>query len=285
MLVGLRQHAAEGHTVIVTTNSTELLYLASVVLVVGRGGCPVFFGRPNDLLRDLGVDTYAEMMVKLSTDPNKAAHVYRDGPASLKAVAAADDLEQSQSNNSSRTEISDSRGPLRSLTKDHLRLVRSETLTKRRKDICCKLQGLIGRQYALLASRGITSSAVDRTWWDQFRNLLIALAPLSIAACAGALAARVVDGSGVSTAPSSMSLSALVVLTILCVLSGQSLTYNDVVKETRDNQPRVPCRDTSGHGARRQMAGVCCRGSSPGWIDHCCVLCVLGQKAPEMDLP
>jgi ABC transport system ATP-binding/permease protein len=87
----LRAYAETGNTVMVITHSTEHLSQAHRVLVVAKGGRPVYYGsaRSRKLLKQFGVDTYAELMKKLNSQPDSLAAAYQRGPAVAEARAEA----------------------------------------------------------------------------------------------------------------------------------------------------------------------------------------------------
>jgi ABC-type multidrug transport system ATPase subunit len=204
LMLLLREYAMKGHTVIVTANTAEHLHLAHAVLAVSRHGEPVYFGSPRSIRRDLRVTTYAQMMEMLVDDPAPFAQAYRDGPV-VQQVA-------SHAQNASCIEPIDERlVPRRSSASLNLR--RLHTLTR--------------RQLLLVSTRARTVK--DRPWPYLINTSLIASLPLLVAGGSAALITLIVGAPGLggpSTAP-----TALTLLTTLCVLTGQALTYSEVVDE------------------------------------------------------
>jgi ABC transport system ATP-binding/permease protein len=206
----LRQHAEEGHTVIVVTHATEHLPLANQILVVVENGAPAYCGPARQIRRHFGFKSYADLMDMLMTQPDKCAEEYLGGRMAQEAMREADALER-------RLAAGPAPGPSQ--------VTRGRT----RRGFIRKLHVLVRRQYALLMSRAVTKN--DPTWRDALHNGAVVSLPLSVAAGSAALAALVAGAPGLGATPSDAGPTALALLTTLCVLSGQALTYSDVVNE------------------------------------------------------
>jgi ABC-type multidrug transport system ATPase subunit len=216
----LRKHAEEddGHTVIVVTHATEHLYLAHRILVVAGEGAPAYFGPPRDLRRHFRFERYAELLTKLLDGPEEWIRKYRAGQAAREAAREADNLEQEIA--ATRPETGQTRRSRRShLPRGAGRILRV----------------LFLRQWVLIGSRGLTKNVGDRSPRDRFKNCLVVLLPLIIAAGSAALAAGVSGVPGLGPPRSLPEVqagpTALALLTTLSVLAGQALTYSDVVEE------------------------------------------------------
>jgi len=90
----LREHAEQGHTVIVVTHSTEHLPLANQILVVVENGAPAYSGPPRQIRRHFRFKTYADLMDMLLTQPDKCAEQYLGGRMATEARREADALEE-----------------------------------------------------------------------------------------------------------------------------------------------------------------------------------------------
>lgn len=207
----LRKHS-EGHTVMVVTHSTEHLPLAHQVLVVVENGAPAYSGPPRQIRRHFRFQSYADLMQMLLTQPEKCAEEYLGGRMAKEARHEADALEQRPAADPA-------------LAGSAMQITRGRT----RRGFARQLGVLISRQCALLLSRAITKN--DRTWLDALRNAAVVSLPLSVAIGSAALAALVASAPGLGAKPSGAGPTALALLTTLCVLSGQALTYSDVVNE------------------------------------------------------
>lgn len=78
VLTILKDYAADGRTVMVITHSTEHLGIAGQVLVVARGGAPVYSGPPGKVLEHFGVTSYADLMRALGEDTTLIAREYQE---------------------------------------------------------------------------------------------------------------------------------------------------------------------------------------------------------------
>lgn len=210
----LRKHAEDGHTVIVVTHATEHLPLAHQIVVVVRNGAPAYSGAPRQIRRHFGFKSYADLMHMLFEQPDRWVDEYHDGPMVKEAEREAGELEQ-RSASESATSVS----PLHNTRKRKPRTARHQ------------FRVLIVRQCVLLLTRALTKNARDRTGRDKLKNGVIVSLPLIIAAGSAALAALVAAAPGLRAVPSPQGPTALTLLTTLCVLSGQALTYSDVVGE------------------------------------------------------
>ncbi|MGO9295928.1 MAG: ATP-binding cassette domain-containing protein [Streptosporangiaceae bacterium] len=216
----LREHAHpkdegdEGHTVIVVTHATEHLSLADQVLVVVKDGAPAYSGPPRQTRRHFKCTSYADLMDMLIREHRTWAERYRTGRMAKEAEREAKELIARQA--------AEPRQPARSRPAVGHRIPRAAVR---------KFGVLLRRQSGLMMCRGLTKNARDRTWLDQARNGLIVSLPLLIAAGSAALAAMVAGSPGLGAQPSAAGPTSLMLLTTLCVLSGQALAYSDVVNE------------------------------------------------------
>jgi ABC transport system ATP-binding/permease protein len=208
----LRKHAENGHTVIVVTHSTEHLSEAHEILVVVEGGTPAYFGPPRQIRKQLNFKAYADLMSWLLDEEKRAEYVnkYRAGAMVKEAMRAADGVARETTAQATRRQS-------RRLTNRSFRAVLRQFLV------------LVRRQCALLATGGKKNT--DPTWWQQIMNARLVLIPLLVAMGSAALAALVAGSPGLGAVPSEVGPTALALLTTLCVLSGQALTYSDVISE------------------------------------------------------
>lgn len=203
-------------TVAVVTHATENLFLADQLLVVAEDGAPAYSGPPRPIRKRFRVRTYAEVMHELMDKPREWAGKYRDGRAAADAVREADQLDQRSD--------ADVRKAAAIATRAGGARPRSPRMVAR------KLEVLVRRQCALLASRALTKN--DRGLLDHLKNLGVVSLPLTVAAVSALLAAVVVASPGLGGAsPSTAGPTSLSLLTTLAILSGQALTYSDVVNE------------------------------------------------------
>jgi ABC transport system ATP-binding/permease protein len=215
----LRQHAEQGHTVIVVTHATEHLPQAHQIVVVVDNGAPAYSGPPRQIRKYFGFRSYADLMSMLLTQSRQWADKYRDGRLALDAGRRADQREQEIAEETAATSAQSRRwriGPPRA--EFHLFGV------------------LLRRQALLVVSRGRTRGGAgrdkDRKWLrHKVTGGLVIVMPLLIALVSALLAAKVAGRPGLGATPSPTGPRALTLLTTLCVLSGQALTYSDVVNE------------------------------------------------------
>ena len=209
----LQKYAASDKTVIVITHSTEHLWLADRVLVVASGGRPVYFGSADGVLKELGATTYAELMRKLISDPGPAATAYQNGPAVIEAVEEAERIAQ----------VTPYRGGSFTVRRDLV-------VTGLR-----QLWVLIRRQIALILTRGSLNRSDRHHPVRRLGGSLTVLGPLLIAgggaAIAGLVSGRYGLGPGHGVHGSTSAASALSLLITLCMLTGQALTYSDIVND------------------------------------------------------
>ena len=207
-------HPDAGHTVIVVTHATEHLPMAHQILVVVENGAPAYSGPPRQIRRHFRFGTYADLMNMLLEQPQVWADKYRHGGMAREARREADQMEQWLA-----TATASGGNPLRN--------PRHRTPRAAWK----RFRVLLLRQCVLLRNRGLTKNATERSWWDRIRNWLVTSLPLIIAAGSAALAALVAGAPGLGAKPSDAGPTALTLLTTLVVLSGQALTYSEVVNE------------------------------------------------------
>ncbi|WP_188191198.1 ATP-binding cassette domain-containing protein [Nonomuraea sp. SYSU D8015] len=203
----LREYADDGNTVIVITHATDHLDRAGHVLVVVRDGRPVYSGPPALVRSALGAASYADLMKSLADDPLTPARRYAAGSAASEAVVEAERAKTSPAVPPPMRR----RGPARTFAR--------------------QLWVLILRQISLLAARGASRNRSDdeRKLLEWTRRSAVVLMPFIIAGVSAVLAGLVTGESGLGggdAAPTALSL-----LTTLCVLSGQALTYSDIVSD------------------------------------------------------
>jgi ABC-type multidrug transport system ATPase subunit len=208
----LRDYAEQGNTVIVITHSTEHLHQAHQALVIARGGRPVYYGRPGGVLAALGTDNYAALMKNLINDPRPAAVAYQNGPAAAEAAAVAEHM--------AREPVGSGPAAAR---------LRKVMVTFR------QFRVLVQRQTALLRTRGSINRGEKDHPLRRARGILTVLGPLLIAG-AGATLADLVSGAdglglGHGKQGSVTASTALSLLITLAMLTGQALTYSDVVND------------------------------------------------------
>lgn len=206
----LRDYADDGNTVIVVTHATEHLDRAGHVLVVVRDGFPVYSGPPERVRSAFGVAGYADLMKTLTDDPTAPARRYADGVEAGEARAEAVRVRTAPATPAAPPSRVRRRGPARTFVR--------------------QLWALVLRQISLLAARGATRSRGDddRKVVEGIRRGAVVLMPFIIAGGSATLAGFVTGESGLggAAAPTALSL-----LTTLCVLSGQALTYSDIVAD------------------------------------------------------
>ncbi|MGH3277502.1 MAG: ATP-binding cassette domain-containing protein [Streptosporangiaceae bacterium] len=211
----LRAYAEQGHTVVVVTHNTEHLSMAHQIVVVVEGGTPVFSGTPAEIRDYFGFSSYADLMSMLldQGQRHRFAEQYQAGARVGEAKSEAAGLEEPATTSGG----ADGRS-----RKAAGRPVR---------DTWRQFGVLVARQVRLLRTRALKDN--ERNGAQQARNAVIVSLPLIIATASAALAALVAGppGLGAGANASSVGPTALALLTTLCVLSGQALTYSDVVNE------------------------------------------------------
>ena len=201
------------HTVIVVTHATEHLAMAHRILVVVEDGAPAYSGPPKQIRKHFGFKTYADLMSMLMDDPGKWRDKYRRGALFTEAKNVAEKLVQRS--------VSDVSTLARKL---------GGSRPRSPQDAFAKLGVLVRRQIALLGSRAVTKN--DRSTADKLKNLAVVFLPLIVAGVSAVLAAFVASSPGLGgLKPSGAGPTALTLLSTLCILSGQALTYSDVVNE------------------------------------------------------
>ena len=205
------------HTVIVVTHATEHLPMAHQILVVVDDGRPAYFGPPKQIRKHFGFKTYADLMSMLMDDPRKWAARYQVGSSFKQARALAEKLAQR-----SASEVSTLARKL------------GGSRPRSPRDALAKLGVLVRRQVMLLGSRALTKNAKDRGPFDAVKNAVVVLLPLIIAAGSAAVASFVASSPGLGgLKPTGAGPTSLTLLSTLCILSGQALTYSDVVNELK----------------------------------------------------
>ncbi|WP_143765507.1 ATP-binding cassette domain-containing protein [Catenulispora acidiphila] len=257
--------AGTGCTVAVTTHAVEHLDAADNVLVVGPEGRVVFFGPPADVLGTLGFEEegYSGLMNWLRTgDLAMAASAYADSPAAKEARDEARHA-MAQQNRHIRAGGPGS-GPLgggnaetrgRGSALDRLgagvsRLIRDagqRAALPRGRNLWAETAVLVHRQASLLLARGRTE--LDARLTERFKALLQLLAPFLIAGAGAVLAALAAGKGGLRSysASGGSPTAALSFLVTVCVLTGQALTYSDIVSEVGviRRECRTGCRPVS----------------------------------------
>jgi ABC-type multidrug transport system ATPase subunit len=214
----LRRYAEGGRTVIVITHSTEHLHLAHHILVVADRGRPLYSGPPGELLRTLGVDSYADLMDSLSADPARDP----DRFVATRVERYNKGLEASKARAEAAGERAFDRGRLPA----KIRKLRSIRVFWR------QFKVLTRRQIRLLGMRGAAGG--DRAEMNPLQRLRAALAPwlpLVTAALSAFLAAQVTPDGGLGARAGEGGGVALSLLSTLAVLSGQALSYSNLVTE------------------------------------------------------
>jgi ABC-type multidrug transport system ATPase subunit len=207
----LRRHAEQEHrTVIVVTHATEHLSKAHQILAVVNGGAPIYSGPPRYIRKSLKFGSYADLMNELITNPRYYADRYRSSVPAREAARRADEIEQE-------------------LAAAPARPARRSNPQRSFRAIVRQFMVLTARQATLVATRALKED--DRTWWHWAKNGVIVSLPLLISAASAALAALVGGSPGLSAVPSTVGPTALALLTTLSMLSGQALTYSDIVSE------------------------------------------------------
>ncbi len=215
----LRAYAAKGKTVIATTHSTAHLrdrasVAATEVLVVADKGRPIFLGAPQRVRPRLGVRTYAELMDQLveekEVDGKKVANPWPG--------ERAEEYQSSAEANEAREAAS---AAARGRTGTPQRVRHWSARVFRR-----QLWTLIKRQTTLLRVRGRTDNS-----GPTLRSIAVALLPFLVVGVAALLAAQITPRSGLGAKPGPAGNIALSVLTTLAMLSGQALTYGDLVSD------------------------------------------------------
>jgi ABC-type multidrug transport system ATPase subunit len=197
----LRDLSRTGRAVIAVTHSTEHLHLADQVLIVASQGRPVYSGPPGEALDALAAGSYANLMAALKADPRPAAEAYQRGDVARKAKARATELE----NRPDPATDADLPRPLGRLRR--------------------QLPVLVQRQIALMCTRAPVRQQEPLA---AARGLAVIGAPLLVAAATAYLAARVTGAGGLGGPTIQTAISLLVTV---CMLSGQALSYGDVVSE------------------------------------------------------
>ncbi|MDQ2876251.1 MAG: ATP-binding cassette domain-containing protein, partial [Actinomycetota bacterium] len=206
----LHKHARAdgGHAVIVVTHATEHLYLADQVLAVVDDGRPAYSGRPQRIRRHFGARSYADLMEALSDRPRKLADDYLADYLPVQAAREAGKMEQEAAGAKTGQPVRAERRRVPRTAAHRFRI-------------------LLTRQCHLVISRGAGKKGrLART-----RGAGITSMPLLVAAVSALLAALVAGAPGLGQVSSPAAPDALALLTTLCVLSGQALTYSDVVSE------------------------------------------------------
>ncbi len=217
----LRKNARPGHTVIVVTHATEHLGLAHKILVVVEGGAPVYSGPPMLIRGHFHVEKYADLMSLLGDAEQREspARAYQRGQEAGDAVREADCMEQQIAAGPAGPP-----GPPDKPDKP------DKEARRFFRDAPRQFRVLVKRQVVILATRALKDN--DRAWGLKLKNALLVSLPLLIATGSAALAALVAGPPGLGVAkPSDVGPTSLALLTTLCVLSGQALTYSDVVNE------------------------------------------------------
>jgi ABC-type multidrug transport system ATPase subunit len=209
----LRTYALGGHTVIVVTHNTDHLWKAHQIVVVADGGTPVFSGTPRRIRKHFNFSNYADLM-SLLLDPRRRQQFieqYRSGESAREARREADRIRQETG------------------TKPAGASAQPRKAAGSLRDSFRQFRVLAERQVTLLLTRALKDN--DRSAWKLVKNGFVVALPLIIAAASALLAAFVAGPPGLEMKPSPAGQTALALLTTLSVLSGQALTYNDVVNE------------------------------------------------------
>jgi len=203
------------HTVIVVTHATEHLPMAHQILVVVDDGKPAYFGPPTQIRKHFGFKSYADLMHMLMDTPKKWADKYQGGTTARQARAMAQGL--------ARRSAGEVSGLARKV---------GGSRPRSPQDALAKLGVLVRRQGRLLLTKGLTQK--DPGPLDLAKNAAVVLLPLIIAAVSAFVAALVASSPGLGgVKPTGAGPTSLTLLSTLCILSGQALTYSDVVNELK----------------------------------------------------
>lgn len=193
----LSQCADRGCTVALVTHATEHLHLADQVLVLAPGGRPVYCGPPAGVLRSLEVDSYADLMKLLEGKENKEKvdQLVADYRGSAVVERAARAVLEAKARQEEPAPERQ-RGRFRAFLR--------------------QLPILVARQVVLTFS-GVAG-----------------LMPFVIAGIAAVIAAGVSENDVLRAGePAKTATAALSILVTLCVLTGQALSYSNLVEEHR----------------------------------------------------
>jgi len=210
MLV-LRRYAMSDRTVIVTTLATAHLAYANKVLVVADHGRPILLEDSERVRSALEVESYADLMDKLTEPPRGESNPWADG------MAAA--YQHGLWARSARQEAARVAAKIAGGTARPKRKRRGAA-----RKFWRQLTTLARRQATLLRVRGRSSPRL-------IVRVAVSLLPFLIAAAGAALAAWITPDGGLGSRPSQAGSTALGVLTTLAMLSGQALTYGDLVTD------------------------------------------------------
>lgn len=204
----LRGYAEQqGATVMVVTHAVEHLGQAHRVLVVVKQGRPAYYGPPEDVLSSLDRERWAALMKDLDVEADRFAADHRALKADQEAADTVRQIREKQD------------------TGDHPEFkARGPAATFLR-----QWRVLLARQVQLLCTRGVRTEG--RGKHTVLRLWLVGLMPFLIAAGSALLTAEVTGGVGLGRGPSGDPGVALSMLTTLSMLSGQALTYSDLVAE------------------------------------------------------
>ncbi|MDX3656332.1 ATP-binding cassette domain-containing protein [Streptomyces sp. ID05-26A] len=197
VMVMLSECANRGCTVALVTHATEHLHLADQVLILAPGGSPVYCGPPDGVLRTLEVDTYADLMKLLEgkEDKERVDRLIADYRGSAVVARAAQAVREAKASRDEPTPEKE-RGKVRAFLH--------------------QLPILVARQVVLTFS-GVAG-----------------VMPFVIAAIAAVIAAGVSKDDVLRAGPAAeASMAALSILVTLCVLTGQALSYSNLVEEHR----------------------------------------------------
>jgi ABC transport system ATP-binding/permease protein len=201
--------------VVVITHNTSNLNRAQQILILAREGRAVYAGPPDEMSAKMALGNFADVMDKLSsTEEADEATVerlfqsYQVGEMASRAEAA-----------------------LQRARTEHRTLHSSTVLRawQSARRFLRQLPILTERQVALLIARGSSKNRSERRWFDHVSTPLVALLPLLVALGGSAIAAGVAKSGGLGPGPSTMGTLGLLIT--LAMLSGQSLTYVDIVGE------------------------------------------------------
>lgn len=190
----LSRYADRGGTVALVTHATEHLHLADQVLVLAPGGRPVYCGPPGGVLDALEVRSYADLMKLLEGKDN--SEVVDRLVADYRAGAVV---------RRARQTVGEAAAQQTDLTPQRQR--------GRFRAFLHQLPVLVARQLVLTFS------------WPA------GLMPFLIAGIAAVIAAVVSKENALGAGPSAEATTALSILVTLCVLTGQALSYSNLVEE------------------------------------------------------
>ncbi|WP_155346152.1 ATP-binding cassette domain-containing protein [Acrocarpospora pleiomorpha] len=206
VMAALRDYAAADHAVIIITHWPNHLSMAQQVLAVAEEGRPVYSGPPDGLCPALGGADHADVMDGIRADPRPKADAYAASSAATARAAAR----QARAGSAAAALVRRKRGAPAVLAH--------------------QLPVLIARQAALVAARGTTRSRETPTISDWVRSVWSRVWLWAVPFGGAVLTALAGDAAGLG-AGATASAGSLNLLVTFSMLTGQALTYSDLVTE------------------------------------------------------